>query len=85
MRQRRRRSGMVQPTVRHPAVILTPSDLDGVGSKVLAANVVVLPDLGAAEAGEVSIVLPLMSAASLNASSNSPADMRSRFTPLLNK
>ena len=57
MRQRRSRSGLVQRPVRHPPPILAPGHLDGVGQQVLAADVVVLTQLGAAQAGEVAFGL----------------------------
>jgi len=57
MGQRRRRSGLVQRPVRHPALVLTPGHLDGIGSQVLAADVVVLAQLGAAQTGEVAFGL----------------------------
>ncbi len=52
MGQRRRRSGVVQPAVCRPAAILAPSHLGGVEAEVLAADVVMLADLSAAQAGE---------------------------------
>ena len=57
MRQRRRRRGLVQRPVRHPAAILPPRHLDGVGREVLAADVVVLAQLGAAQTREVAFGL----------------------------
>lgn len=52
MRQCRARGGLVERPVRHPAPILAPSHLAGVEAEILAADVMVLADLGATEAGE---------------------------------
>ena len=64
MPQRRRRSSLMQRPVRQPAAVLTPrhlngvgSELNGVGSEVFAADVVVLAQLGAAQAREVALGL----------------------------
>ncbi len=40
-------SGVMQSTIRHAAVIFAPRHLDGVGSEIFAADVVMLADLGA--------------------------------------
>ncbi len=45
---------MVLHPVRHPAAILAPRHLDGVGRQILAADVVVLTQLSATQAGEVA-------------------------------
>ena len=62
MRQRRSRGGLVQRPIRHPATIFPPRHLDGVGQQVLAADVMVLAQLGAAQAREVAFGLVRASA-----------------------
>lgn len=53
MPQRRTRRHLLQPTIEHPPRILPPSDLTSIEAEISPADVVVLADLGAAEAGEV--------------------------------
>ena len=57
MAQRRARSSLVQRSVSLPAVVLAPSHLGGVEPQVVAADMVVLADLGATEAGKEALRL----------------------------
>ena len=57
MPESRARGGLMQRPVRLAAVVLPPSHLDRVGGQVFAADVVVLADLGAAQAGEEALGL----------------------------
>lgn len=52
MRQRRCRNRLVLIPVRHPPMVLFPSHLASVADQVFAADVVVLAELGPAQAGE---------------------------------
>ena len=47
MSQCRRNSGLMKPTISYAAIILTPNHLNGVCGKILAADVMMLADLGA--------------------------------------
>ena len=57
MAQRRCRSGLMLRPVRHPAAILAPRHLGGIEAEILAADVVVLADLGATQAREEALYL----------------------------
>ena len=57
MRQRRARSGQMQRPIGLPPVVLPPSHLSRIGEQILAADVMVLPHLGAAQPAEVALGL----------------------------